>query len=508
MSKQFDQFNKLTDLASEGGGSKRLAAQKDKGKFTARERIDLLFDEGSFNEIGRLVSFEYLSSGFRPSSVITGYGMVDGRKTFVYSQDFTIDGGALSAEAASKICKILDLALDNGCPVVGFIDSGGAKIQEGVFSLSGYGSIFEKNIACSGVIPQISAIFGPAAGGATYSPALTDFIFMVDKISQMYITGPDVVKSVTGENVSHQELGGIETHAFKSGVSHFVHDDEPSSIAAIKQLLGFIPQNNMENPPKDFFESSDADITQDLDQIIPEDKFVGYNVIDVISNVLDGSQFYEIHKNFARNVVVGFGRLDGNSVGIVANQPEVMAGSLDIDASNKAARFVRFCDAFNIPLITFIDVPGFMPGLSQESSGIIRHGAKLIYAYAEASVPKISIILRKAYGGAYIVMSSKNLRGDINYALPFSEIAVMGAEGAVNIINRKELNSDESNSLREKLVSEYQEKLMNPFVAASKGLIDEVIETDSVRDKLISALQILENKRESLPFKKHGNIPL
>lgn len=508
MSKQFDQFNKLTDLALEGGGSKRLAAQKDKGKFTARERIDLLFDEGSFNEIGRLVSFEYLSSGFRPSSVITGYGIVNGRKVFVYSQDFTIDGGALSAEAASKICKILDLALDNGCPVVGFIDSGGAKIQEGVFSLSGYSSIFEKNISCSGVIPQISAIFGPAAGGATYSPALTDFIFMVEEVSQMYITGPDVVKAVTGENVSHQELGGVETHAFKSGVSHFVHNDESSSIAAIKELLGFLPQNNMENPPKDYFESSDGDETQDLDQIIPEDKFIGYNVIDVISNILDGAQFYEIHKNFARNVVVGFGRLDGNCVGIVANQPEIMAGSLDIDASNKAARFVRFCDAFNIPLITFVDVPGFMPGVSQESSGIIRHGAKLIYAYAEASVPKISLILRKAYGGAYIVMSSKNLRGDINYALPFSEIAVMGAEGAVNIINRKELNSDESNSLRQKLVSEYQEKLMNPFVAASKGLIDEVIETDSVRDKLISALQILENKRESLPFKKHGNIPL
>ena len=508
MSKQFDQFNKLTDLALEGGGSKRLAAQKDKGKLTARERIDLLFDEDSFNEIGRLVSFEYLSSGFRPSSVITGYGTVNGRKVFVYSQDFTIDGGALSAEAATKICKILDLALDNGCPVVGLIDSGGAKIQEGVFSRSGYSSIFEKNIACSGVIPQISAIYGPAAGGATYSPALTDFIFMVDQVSQMYITGPDVVKSVTGENVTHQELGGVETHAFKSGVSHFVHNDEQSSIVAIKELLGFLPQNNMENSPKDFFEFPDAHEPQDLDEIIPEDKFVGYNVIDVIANTLDGAKFFEIHENFARNVVVGFGRLNGNSVGIIANQPEIMAGSLDIDASNKAARFVRFCDAFNIPLITFVDVPGFMPGVSQESGGIIRHGAKLIYAYAEASVPKISVILRKAYGGAYIVMSSKNLRGDINYALPFSEIAVMGAEGAVNIINRKELNSDENNSLREKLVSEYQEKLMNPFVAASKGLIDEVIETDSVREKLISALKILENKRESLPFKKHGNIPL
>ena len=358
------------------------------------------------------------------------------------------------------------------------------------------------------MIPQISAIYGPAAGGATYSPALTDFIFMVDQVSQMYITGPDVVKSVTGENVTHQELGGVETHAFKSGVSHFVHDDEQSSIVAIKELLGFLPQNNMENSPKDFFEFPDAHEPQDLDEIIPEDKFVGYNVIDVIANTLDGAKFFEIHENFARNVVVGFGRLNGNSVGIIANQPEIMAGSLDIDASNKAARFVRFCDAFNIPLITFVDVPGFMPGVSQESGGIIRHGAKLIYAYAEASVPKISVILRKAYGGAYIVMSSKNLRGDINYALPFSEIAVMGAEGAVNIINRKELNSDENNSLREKLVSEYQEKLMNPFVAASKGLIDEVIETDSVREKLISALKILENKRESLPFKKHGNIPL
>tara|TARA_A100001037_G_scaffold306856_1_gene357318 strand:- start:36512 stop:38032 length:1521 start_codon:yes stop_codon:yes gene_type:complete len=506
LSKQLDKFNELNDLALQGGGPKRVSAQKDKGKFTARDRIDELFDEDSFHEIGRLVSFDYLRSGYRPSSVVTGYGFVNGRKVFVYSQDFTIDGGALSEESASKICKIMDLALNNGCPVVGFIDSGGAKIQEGVFSLAGYSSIFEKNIACSGVIPQISAIYGPAAGGATYSPALTDFIFMVDQISQMYITGPDVVKAVTGENVTHQELGGVQTHAFKSGVSHFVHQDEETSINAIKELLAFLPQNNMETPPKDFSHSDVTDGFQDINKIIPDDKSVGYDVLDVISNTVDAGTFLQIHENFARNIVVGFGRLDGTCIGVIANQPAVMAGALDIDASNKAARFVRFCDAFNIPLITFVDVPGFMPGVSQESLGIIRHGAKLIYAYAEASVPKISLILRKAYGGAYIVMSSKNLRGDVNYALPFSEIAVMGAEGAVNIVNRKELSTDDS--LREKLVSEYQDKLMNPFVAASKGLIDEVIDTELVREKLISAVGMLENKRESLPFKKHGNIPL
>ena len=508
MSKQFDQFNKLTDLALEGGGSKRLSAQKDKGKLTARERIDLLFDEGSFNEIGRLVSFEYLSSGFRPSSVITGYGTVNGRKVFVYSQDFTIDGGALSAEAATKICKILDLALDNGCPVVGLIDSGGAKIQEGVFSLSGYSSIFEKNIACSGVIPQISAIYGPAAGGATYSPALTDFIFMVDQVSQMYITGPDVVKSVTGEEISHEDLGGASAHTALSGVAHFVFENEKDCINQVKKLLNFIPANNVENPPKKNFQKEIVQVPE-LRTIIPEKSTQPYDIKNVILNILDDSDFMEIHTNFAKNIVVGFGRINGQSIGIVGNQPAHMAGNLDIDASDKAARFVRFCDAFNIPIITLVDVPGFMPGVNQEHQGIIRHGAKLIYAYAEATVPKLSVILRKAYGGAYIVMNSKELRSDLNLAWPTAEIAVMGPEGAVNVISRKEISESKNpDETRKKLVEEYKEKFSSPYLAASRGYIDDVIDPADTRIKLANALEILSNKILENPPKKHGNIPL
>ena len=520
MQSQDSTKNKLNELlckrqeSLEGGGQSRIEAQHKRGKLTARERINLLLDEASFQELDpfathRSTNFGLAEQKYLGDAVVTGYGTVKGRIIFVYSQDFTVLGGSLSEVVAEKICKIMDRAIEVGAPVVGLIDSGGARIQEGIDSLSGYSSIFERNVVSSGVIPQISVIMGPAAGGATYSPALTDFIFMVEGTGQMYITGPDVIKSVTGEEVSHEDLGGAATHSSKSGVAHFSEKDEASCLQKVRDLLGFIPQNNMENPP--FIATTDEPDRQSakLDEIIPDNPNQPYDMLDVIKNIVDDRIFFEVHENFAPNILVGFSRLDGHTIGLVSQQPNQFAGVLDIDASVKAARFVRFCDAFNIPILTFIDVPGFMPGTTQEYGGIIRHGAKLIYAYAEATVPKVSVLTRKAYGGAYIVMSSKNLRGDINYSWPTGEVAVMGADGAVNIIHRSVLkDSEDPEAMRKSLIAEYKDNLMNPYIAASRGMIDDVISPRETRPKLVKAFNMLRNKRENLPPKKHGSIPL
>lgn len=500
--------------ATLGGGQRRIDAQHKRGKLTARERISMLLDEDTFEELGSFVQHRSIDFGldthhYLGDAVVTGYGRIAGRLTFVYAQDFTILGGTVSEAASLKICAIMDKALSNGAPVVGLIDSGGARIQEGVDSLAGYSSIFHRNVRSSGVIPQISVILGPAAGGATYSPALTDFIFMVRGTGQMYITGPDVIKAVTGESVTHEELGGATSHMQKSGVAHFATDTEKECFNQVRRLIGFIPQNNMEQPPSFLGLDSPQRAEQSLDQVIPDNPNESYNMLDVVHPIVDDREFMQVHEDYARNILVGFSRMGGNSVGIVAQQPAFMAGVLDIDASVKAARFVRFCDSFNIPVITFIDVPGFMPGISQEHGGIIRHGAKLLFAYAEATVPKISVLTRKAYGGAYIVMSSKNLRGDINYSWPTGMVAVMGAEGAVNIIHKRELDqSNDKDELRVKLIKEYEDALMNPYIAASRGLIDEVISPAETRFKIIKALEMLGNKREPTPPKKHGNMPL
>ena len=520
MHSQDSTINKLNELlrkrqeSLEGGGQRRIEAQHKRGKLTARERLDLLLDEASFEELDPFVTHRSTNFGladqkYLGDAVVTGYGTVNGKLIFVYSQDFTVLGGSLSEAVSDKICKVMDRAMDVGAPVVGLIDSGGARIQEGIDSLAGYSSIFERNVVSSGVIPQISVIMGPAAGGATYSPALTDFIFMVEGTGQMYITGPDVIRSVTGEEVSHEDLGGAETHTSKSGVAHFSEKDEPSCLSKVRELLGFIPQNNMENPPLVNTSDEPDRRAESLNTIIPDNPNQPYNMLDVINEIVDDGIFFEVHENFAPNILVGFSRLAGHTIGLISQQPNQLAGVLDIDASVKAARFVRFCDAFNIPILTFIDVPGFMPGTTQEYGGIIRHGAKLIFAYAEATVPKVSVLIRKAYGGAYIVMSSKNLRGDINYSWPTGEVAVMGADGAVNIIHRSSLkDSEDPESLRESLVSEYKGNLMNPYVAAGRGMIDDVISPHETRPKLIKAFRMLRNKRETLPPKKHGSIPL
>ena len=512
--RKIDRLHELRKLSQQGGGQAKIDSQHKRGKLTARERINLFLDENSFEELDPFVAqdiqnFEESGTQYLGDAVVTGYGTVNGQTIFVYSQDFTVFGGSLSEVVAQKICKIMDLAIQNGCPVVGLIDSGGARIQEGVSSLAGYGDIFLRNTRASGVIPQISVILGPAAGGATYSPALTDFIFMVNRVGQMYITGPDVIKAVTGEEVTHEDLGGAISHSSKSGVAHFRLDSEKECLEQVRRLLQFIPPNNMEEPTITEIGDSNEDPDTDLERIVPEDPNQPYDVLDIIGRIIDEGDFMEIHHSWAKNIVVGFAKLAGQSIGIVAQQPQHLAGSLDIDASAKAARFIRFCDSFNIPLVTLIDVPGFMPGTAQEHGGIIRHGAKLIYAYAEATVPKISVLLRKAYGGAYIVMSSKMLGGDINYAWPTGEIAVMGAEGAVNIIHGKEIKAaKDPDKLKSQRIEEYREKLMNPYVAASKGLIDDVIDPAYTRIKLIAALKMLSNKRDSLPIKKHGNIPL
>jgi acetyl-CoA carboxylase carboxyltransferase component len=497
-----------------GGGSQRIERQHQQGKLTARERVALLLDEGTFEELDPFALHQSSEFGldeqkYLGDSVVTGYGKVNGRLTFVYSQDFTVIGGSLSEVAADKICKAMDLATNSGAPMVGLIDSGGARIQEGIGSLAGYSSIFLRNVRSSGVIPQISAVFGPAAGGATYSPALTDFIFMVKGTGQLYITGPDVIKAVTGEEVTHEELGGASSHASKSGVAHFAADSEQECIEQVRRLLSFLPQNNAEEPPAQESFDDPERRDEELLHVIPDNPNQPYDMMDVIRRVVDDGDFLEVQQLYAGNILVGFARMDGRPVGVVAQQPDVLAGVLDINASTKAARFVRFCDAFNVPLVTFVDVPGFMPGTAQEHGGIIRHGAKLIYAYAEATVPKISVLTRKAYGGAYIVMSSKNLRGDVNYAWPTAEVAVMGAEGAVNIIHRKALQASETPTEdRAKLVAEYREQLMNPYVAAARGMIDDVIDPADTRPKIIRALEMLQNKREVLPPKKHGSIPL
>ena len=511
---KIQKLRELREQAMLAGGQKRIDQQHAKGKLTARERINLLLDEGSFREIDTFVTHRATGFGieekkFLSDSVVTGWGTVDGRLVYVFSQDFTVFGGSLSEVHAEKVVKIMDLAMKNGAPVIGLNDSGGARIQEGVVSLAGYAYIFLRNVLASGVVPQISVIMGPCAGGAVYSPAMTDFTVMVKNTSHMFITGPEVIKAVTREEVTFEELGGAMTHNSKSGVAHFAAEDEEDSLLLTRQMLSYMPQNNMEDPP--FVPTADPPDRMDpeLDVIIPDNPNKPYDIKEVIRRVVDDGEFLEVHEHWARNIVVGFARLGGFSVGVVANQPAVLAGVLDINSSTKAARFVRFCDAFNIPIITFEDVPGFLPGVSQEHGGIIRNGAKLLYAYCEATVPKITIITRKAYGGAYDVMSSKHIRGDISYAWPSAEIAVMGPEGAVNIIFRHELaEAEDPEAHKAKLVAEYREQFANPYEAAARGYIDDVIEPHETRLRLIEALTMLQNKRDSNPPKKHGNIPL
>jgi len=507
----------LEEQAALGGGQERIDRQHEAGKLTARERIDALLDEGSFVEMDKFVThrcadFKMEEHKILGDGVITGTGTVDGRAVCVFAQDFTVFGGSLSGAYAAKICKVMDLATKIGCPVIGLNDSGGARIQEGVESLAGYAEIFKRNVLSSGVVPQISAILGPCAGGAVYSPAITDFIYMVENTSYMFITGPDVIKTVTNEEVTKDELGGAFTHASKSGVAHFAEPNELACLASIRELLSFLPSNNMEDPPRRQTSDSPTRIDAALDELVPLDPSKPYDIVDIITRTVDDGHFYEVAKAYATNIVVGFARFDGRPVGIVANQPSQLAGCLDIDASIKAARFVRFCDAFNLPLVTFVDVPGFLPGTSQEYGGIIKHGAKLLYAFTEATVPKITVITRKAYGGAYDVMASKHIRADLNYAYPSAEIAVMGPEGAVNIIFRSELGKLESDSERESarkaFIQDYRDRFANPYKAASLGYVDEVIRPRNTRPTIIRSLRLLANKREENPPKKHGNIPL
>ena len=514
MSDTIERLEKLNREAELGGGEARIERQHDKGKLTARERIDLLLDPGSFHEVDKLkthrcVDFDMDQKKIPGDGVVTGYGKVDGRTVFVFAQDFTVFGGSLSGAFAEKICKIMDLAIDNGAPLVGLNDSGGARIQEGVVSLAGYADIFDRNVAASGVIPQISAIMGPCAGGAVYSPALTDFVCMVEDTSYMFITGPDVVKTVTSEEVTKQELGGAQVHSEESGVSHFESKNEEEAIAQIRELLSFVPSNNADDPPRVATDDPVDRADESLMDLVPEDPKKPYDMTSLIEQVADDNHYFEVQKEWAKNITIGFARFDGRPVGVVANQPQHLAGCLDIDSSVKAARFVRFCDSFNIPLLTFVDVPGFLPGVDQEYNGIIRHGAKLLYAFSEATVPKITFITRKAYGGAYDVMSSKHIGGDLNYAFPTAEIAVMGPDGAVNIVFREELeNADNPDEKKDELVERYRETFANPFRAAELGYIDEVIKPTKTRERICSGLELLENKRDENPPKKHGNIPL
>src|ERR1700741_1170075 len=500
--------------AGVGGGSARVQKQHEAGKMTARERSEFLLDEGSFEEFDRLVVHRSKDFGldkqlYPGDGVITGHGLIDGRNVFVFAQDFTVFGGSLSETHAEKICKVMDLAMKVGAPIIGLNDSGGARIQEGVVSLGGYAVLFLRNTLASGVVPQISCIMGPCAGGAVYSPAITDFNIMVKDTSYMFITGPDVIKTVTHEDVTKEELGGAETHNRKSGVAHFAADSDEHALRMVRELMSFLPANNLEDPPR--LEVSDPidRVDPKLNEIVPEASNQPYDIRDVINSVVDDGYFFEVQQMFAPNICVGFARLGGKSVGIVANQPAFLAGGLDIAASVKGARFVRFCDCFNIPLITFEDVPGFLPGVSQEHGGIITHGAKLLYAFAEATVPKVTVITRKAYGGAYCVMASKHIRTDVNFAWPSAEIAVMGAEGAVGILYRRELNeAPDKESARTAKIAELQDKFANPYIAAEHGFVDEVIEPAYTRPKLIRALALLENKRDTNPQRKHGNIPL
>jgi propionyl-CoA carboxylase beta chain len=513
---RMEELRRQSAEAEAGGGPERREREHKAGKLTARERINLLLDEGSFEELDKFVRHSCVDFGMqeqRPAGdgFVTGFGRIDGRPVYVFAQDFTVFGGSLSEANARKICKIMDLAMRAGAPVIGLNDSGGARIQEGVASLAGYADIFLRNTLASGVIPQISAIMGPCAGGAVYSPAITDFIFMTRETSYMFVTGPDVIKTVTHEEVTKQELGGAMTHNEKSGVAHFVSADDADCLAMIRELLSFLPSNNVDDPPRRQPSDSPERREESLNSLVPADAQTPYDIKDAIHAIVDDAYFFEVHEHFARNIVVGFARLDGRPVGIVANQPAFLAGVLDINASLKAARFVRFCDAFNVPLVTFEDVPGFLPGTQQEFGGIIKHGAKLLFAFAEATVPKITVITRKAYGGAYCVMASKHIRTDANFAWPSAEIAVMGPEGAVNIVYKRELDKApeaERERLRREKIDEFRDRFANPFVAAEKGYIDAIIEPAETRTRIITALRALENKRDTNPRKKHGNIPL
>ena len=512
-----DKIARLKGLRTEarlGGGEQRIEQQHGRGKLTARERLELLLDEGSFSELDALVTHRATDFGladehYLGDGVVTGYGRVDGRLVFVYSQDFTVFGGSLSEAHAEKICKVMDMAMQTGAPIIGLSDSGGARIQEGVASLGGYADIFLRNTLASGVVPQISVVLGPCAGGAVYSPAITDFTVMVDGSSYMFVTGPNVVKTVTHEEIDFEGLGGARVHNETSGVAHFLAAGEPQALALTRRMLGYMPQNNLDPPPT-IAEWSPPEVgPADLDALIPDSSQRSYDMHRVIAGLVDGASFVEVHALFARNIICGFARIEGRSVGIVAQQPEVLAGVLDIDASDKAARFVRFCDCFNIPLVTLVDVPGFLPGVDQEHRGIIRHGAKLLYAYCEATVPKLTVITRKAYGGAYDVMSSKHVRADLNFAWPTAEIAVMGVEGAVNIIFRDRIDAAEDPTAEQaRLIAEYEDRFANPYVAAARGYVDEVILPSETRARLVAGLAMLEGKRQSVPSKKHGNIPL
>ncbi len=511
---RIENLRKLKSQALLGGGQKRIDTQHKKGKLSARERINLLLDENSFEEIDMLVrhssrDFDLDKQRYFGDGVIIGYGTINGRKIFVFSQDFTVLGGSLSESHGKKICKLMDLALKNGAPIIGLNDSGGARIQEGVVSLGAYADIFLRNTLASGVIPQISVILGPCAGGAVYSPAITDFVFMVKNNSYMFVTGPNVVKTVTHEEVSFEDLGGAETHATKSGIAHLISENEVDLLERVRELMQYLPQNNLDDPITEENDDDPSRVDDTLNTIVPENSNKSYDVKEVLFRVFDNGKFFEIHEYFAQNIVVGFAHLNGSPVGIVANQPAFLAGVLDINSSIKAGRFVRFCDAFNIPIITFVDVPGFLPGTDQEWGGIIRNGAKLLYAYCEATVPKITVILRKAYGGAYDVMSSKHIRGDVNLAWPSAEIAVMGPKGAVEIIFRKEIEESKDRlKTTEEMASQYREKFANPYIAAERGYIDDVIEPSETRPKLIKALEMTKNKVDQNPRKKHGNIPL
>ena len=515
-----DKIKKLIDLRSEaklGGGIKRIDAQHAKGKYTARERIEMLLDDGSFEEYDMFVTHRCTNFGMEKTKylsdgVVTGYGTIDGRVVYVFAQDFTVFGGSLSETFAQKICKIMDMAMKNGAPVIGINDSGGARIQEGVAALAGYADIFQRNIMASGVVPQISAVFGPCAGGAVYSPALTDFVMMTKNTSYMFVTGPKVVKTVTGEVVTDAQLGGAAIHGSKSGIAHFVVDEEKEGLLLIRKLLSYLPQNNLEDAPLMRCDDPIDRLEDLLNEIIPDHPNKPYDIKDIIHTIVDYGEFLEVHRNYAQNIVVGFARFNGTSVGVVANQPKFLAGVLDINASRKAARFVRFCDAFNIPIVTLVDVPGFLPGTAQEYGGIIAHGAKLLFAYGEATVPKVTVTLRKSYGGAHDVMSCKQLRGDVNYAWPTAEIAVMGASGAVGVLHGRELAAIENPEEQAKFITEheaeYNEKFANPYQAAAMGYIDDVIEPRNTRFRIIRALQTLATKKDYMPAKKHTNLPL
>jgi acetyl-CoA carboxylase carboxyltransferase component len=511
---KLQRLGSLREEARQGGGARRIEQQHARGKLSARERLELLLDEGSFTELDAFVTHRASDFGldaerYLGDGVVTGYGRIDGRTVFVYSQDFTVFGGSLSEAHAEKICKVMDLAIENGAPIIGLSDSGGARIQEGVVSLGGYADIFLRNTLASGVVPQLSLVMGPCAGGAVYSPAITDLVVMVDGTSYMFVTGPNVVKTVTHEEIDFEGLGGARVHNETSGVAHFLAAGEPQALELARRLIGYLPQNNLDRPPRsESWEPPSIDGTA-LDTLIPDSPKQSYDMHSVIGGIVDADSFTEVHASFARNIICGFARVEGRSVGIVAQQPEVLAGVLDIDASDKAARFVRTCDCFNIPIVTLVDVPGFLPGVDQEHRGIIRHGAKLLYAYCEATVPKLTVITRKAYGGAYDVMSSKHVRGDLNYAWPTAEIAVMGVEGAVNIIFRDRIAAaDDPDAERARLVGEYEERFANPYVAAARGYVDEVILPSETRARLAEGLEVLAAKRQSLPPKKHGNLPL